>query len=70
VYATVHTRHGRAQYTLPVPHEIESLTFADARTLIAGGEKRALELHIPCNIAVVDGVIGAVDAAVAAAKLA
>lgn len=37
-----------------MPCEIKSLTLADARTLIAGGEQKALGLGIPYNIAVVD----------------
>jgi uncharacterized protein GlcG (DUF336 family) len=34
--------------------QIPSLTLADARLLIAAGEKKAVELGIPYNIAVVD----------------
>jgi uncharacterized protein GlcG (DUF336 family) len=37
-----------------MPRQITSLTLADARTLIAAGEKQAQELGIPYNIAVVD----------------
>ena len=37
-----------------MPHQISSLNLADARALIAAGEKQALELGIPYNIAVVD----------------
>jgi uncharacterized protein GlcG (DUF336 family) len=34
--------------------QIASLTLADAKVIIAAGEKKALELGIPYNIAVVD----------------
>ncbi|HUE11615.1 MAG TPA: heme-binding protein, partial [Steroidobacteraceae bacterium] len=37
-----------------MPRQIPSLTLADARGLIAAGEKKAGELGIPYNIAVVD----------------
>jgi uncharacterized protein GlcG (DUF336 family) len=37
-----------------MPRQIPSLTLADARALIAAGEKQANELGIPYNIAVVD----------------
>ena len=37
-----------------MPHSIHSLSLSDARTLIAGAEKKALELGVPYNIAVVD----------------
>ncbi len=37
-----------------MPRQIPSLTLADARSLIAAGEKKANELGIPYNIAVVD----------------
>jgi uncharacterized protein GlcG (DUF336 family) len=37
-----------------MPRQISSLTLADARALIAAGEKKASELGIPYNIAVVD----------------
>jgi uncharacterized protein GlcG (DUF336 family) len=37
-----------------MPRQILSLTLADARVLIAAGEKKAAELGIPYNIAVVD----------------
>lgn len=37
-----------------MPRQIASLTLADARGLIAAGEKKATELGIPYNIAVVD----------------
>ncbi len=37
-----------------MPRQIPSLTLADARRLIAAGEKQAQELGIPYNIAVVD----------------
>jgi uncharacterized protein GlcG (DUF336 family) len=37
-----------------MPQQITSLTLADARQLIAAGEKKALELGIPYNIAVAD----------------
>ena len=37
-----------------MPHKIESLTLRDARRLIAAGERKAEELKIPYNIAVVD----------------
>ncbi len=35
-------------------HQITSLTLADARKIIAAGEKKAQELGVPYNIAVVD----------------
>ena len=37
-----------------MPRQIPSLTLSDARGLIAAGEKKAGELGIPYNIAVVD----------------
>jgi uncharacterized protein GlcG (DUF336 family) len=37
-----------------MPRQIPSLTLADARQLIAAGEKKAQELGIPYNLAVVD----------------
>jgi uncharacterized protein GlcG (DUF336 family) len=37
-----------------MPRQIASLTLAEARNLIAAGEKKAAELGIPYNIAVVD----------------
>jgi uncharacterized protein GlcG (DUF336 family) len=37
-----------------MPRQIPSLTLAEARNLIAAGEKKAAELGIPYNIAVVD----------------
>ena len=37
-----------------MPRQIPSLTLADARNLIAAGEKKARELGIPYNLAVVD----------------
>lgn len=37
-----------------MPRSIQSLTLADARRLIAAGERKATELGIPYNIAVVD----------------
>ena len=37
-----------------MPRQLSSLTLADARALIAAGEKKASELGIPYNIAVVD----------------
>jgi uncharacterized protein GlcG (DUF336 family) len=37
-----------------MPRQVTSLTLADARGLIAAGEKKAGELGIPYNIAVVD----------------
>jgi uncharacterized protein GlcG (DUF336 family) len=37
-----------------MPRQISSLTLADARVIIAAGEKKAQELGIPYNIAVVD----------------
>ena len=37
-----------------MPRQIPTLTLADARALIAAGEKQANELGIPYNIAVVD----------------
>jgi uncharacterized protein GlcG (DUF336 family) len=37
-----------------MPREIQTLTLADARALIAAGEKKATELKVPYNLAVVD----------------
>jgi uncharacterized protein GlcG (DUF336 family) len=37
-----------------MPRQVTSLTLAEARSLIAAGEKKAAELGIPYNIAVVD----------------
>jgi uncharacterized protein GlcG (DUF336 family) len=37
-----------------MPRQVSSLTLAEARNLIAAGEKKAAELGIPYNIAVVD----------------
>jgi uncharacterized protein GlcG (DUF336 family) len=37
-----------------MPRQISSLTLAEARSVIAAGEKKASELGIPYNIAVVD----------------
>jgi uncharacterized protein GlcG (DUF336 family) len=37
-----------------VPRQFVSLTLEDARRIIAAGERKALELKIPYNIAVVD----------------
>jgi uncharacterized protein GlcG (DUF336 family) len=37
-----------------MPRQIPSLTLADARSLIAAGEKTAADLGIPYNLAVVD----------------
>jgi uncharacterized protein GlcG (DUF336 family) len=37
-----------------MPRQVPSLTLAEARSLIAAGEKKASELGIPYNIAVVD----------------
>jgi uncharacterized protein GlcG (DUF336 family) len=37
-----------------MPRPIQTLTLADARTLIAGAERKAAELGIPYNVAVVD----------------
>jgi uncharacterized protein GlcG (DUF336 family) len=37
-----------------MPRQVPSLTLAEARGLIAAGEKKAQELGIPYNIAVVD----------------
>jgi uncharacterized protein GlcG (DUF336 family) len=37
-----------------MPRQISSLTLADARNLIAAGEKKARELGVPYNLAVVD----------------
>ena len=37
-----------------MPRQIPSLTLADARALIAAGEKKAQDLGIPYNLAVVD----------------
>ena len=37
-----------------MPRQINTLTLADAREIIAAGEKKARELGIPYNLAVVD----------------
>ncbi len=37
-----------------MPRQVPSLTLADARALISAGEKKATELGIPYNLAVVD----------------
>lgn len=37
-----------------MPRQINTLTLADAREMIAAGEKKASELGIPYNLAVVD----------------
>jgi uncharacterized protein GlcG (DUF336 family) len=37
-----------------MPRTVLSLDLADARQIIAAGERRAIEMHIPYNIAVVD----------------
>ena len=37
-----------------MPRQIPSLTLADARALIAAGEKKAEQLGVPYNLAVVD----------------
>jgi uncharacterized protein GlcG (DUF336 family) len=37
-----------------MPRQVVSLTLEDARRLIAAGERKAIELKIPYNIAVVD----------------
>lgn len=37
-----------------MPRQIVSLTLDDARHILAAGERKALELNIPYNIAVVD----------------
>jgi uncharacterized protein GlcG (DUF336 family) len=37
-----------------MPRQVSSLTLSEARSLIAAGEKKAAELGIPYNIAVVD----------------
>ena len=37
-----------------MPRQVSSLTLADARDLIAAGEKKATELGIPYNLAMVD----------------
>ena len=37
-----------------MPRTISSLDLADARRIIAAGERKATEMHIPYNIAVVD----------------
>jgi len=37
-----------------MPRQINTLTLADAREIIAAGEKKATELGIPYNVAVVD----------------
>lgn len=37
-----------------MPRQIPSLTLADARSLIAAGEKKAQQMGVPYNLAVVD----------------
>lgn len=37
-----------------MPRQVPSLTLAEARALIAAGERKAAELSVPYNIAVVD----------------
>jgi len=37
-----------------MPRQVSSLDLADARRIIAAGERRAIEIRIPYNIAVVD----------------
>ena len=37
-----------------MPRQVSSLTLAEARNIIAAGEKKAAELGVPYNIAVVD----------------
>ncbi|HEX4269436.1 MAG TPA: heme-binding protein [Steroidobacteraceae bacterium] len=37
-----------------MPHQVVSLNLEDARRIIGAGERKALELKIPYNIAVVD----------------
>jgi uncharacterized protein GlcG (DUF336 family) len=39
---------------VPMPRQIPTLTLADARSLIAAGEKQANDLGVPYNLAVVD----------------
>src|SRR5580658_4895330 len=43
-----------------MPRQISSLTLAGARKMIAAGEKKANELGVPYNIAVVDAAGGLV----------
>ena len=43
-----------AREDLKMPRQIVSLTLDDARRIIAAGERQAIELKIPYNIAVVD----------------
>ena len=38
-----------------MPRQIATLTLADAREIISAGEKKAQEIGIPCNLAVVLG---------------
>jgi uncharacterized protein GlcG (DUF336 family) len=37
-----------------MPRSVLSLTLADARVIIAAGERKALEIQVPSNIAVID----------------
>lgn len=39
-----------------MPRQVVTLTLADAREIIAAGEKKAGEIGIPYNLAVVDAV--------------
>jgi len=41
-----------------MPRQVSSLTLAEARNIIAAGEKKAAELGVPYNIAVVDACGG------------
>jgi uncharacterized protein GlcG (DUF336 family) len=46
-----------------MPRQITSLSLADARRIIAAGERKALDIGIPYNIAVVDPAVARVAAA-------
>jgi uncharacterized protein GlcG (DUF336 family) len=55
---------------LTMPRQIPSLNLVDARALIAAGEKKAKQLGVPYNIAVVDAGGGLVDQDLEVAKAA
>jgi hypothetical protein len=42
-----------------MPRPIQTLTLADARTLIAGAENQAVELGLPYDVAVADAAVAA-----------
>ncbi len=42
-----------------MPRSIQTLTLKDAREMIEAGEKKALQLGIPYNLAVVEAAVAA-----------